>query len=327
MHRKGSADLAGAFVVAGALIFAPTNAGAYCRTTTGGLRANCTITPDDCCTVGKPLYWTNVCVGYSLQKDGTKQMSFDRARTLIANAFQKWSGVSCPFLSDPSKTYPVSIGFRELPVVSCSEVGYNKTTNVKNQNVIVFRDQAWPHMDSANVLGLTTVGFDPNTGELFDADVEFNTAQRTLTANDPVPIDGYDFDSVVTHELGHFIGLAHSADQDATMFTSYNKGSTAMRSLAPDDLAAICSVYLAPDSQPGAQNGRRATADGGAVGAGPCDPEPRHGFSTECHEEVSSDDGCAIRPLPRREPGKAGVALALGVALAFGVARRARPRA
>jgi len=46
--------------------------------------------------------------------------------------------------------------------------------------------------------------------------------------------------TVATHEIGHNLGLDHSRDPDAIMFASY---SGPHRSLSPDDVAGIQSIY------------------------------------------------------------------------------------
>jgi hypothetical protein len=48
---------------------------------------------------------------------------------------------------------------------------------------------------------------------------------------------------VLTHELGHALGLNHSTDTAATMYPSYDLCSTGMRTLAADDIAAAQSLY------------------------------------------------------------------------------------
>jgi hypothetical protein len=174
---------------------------------------------------------------------------------------------------------------RYLGPVACAKVEYNTDTRVGNANVIIFRDDDWPHDDPTNTLALTTVTYNPSTGELYDADMEINTKEHRFTLSDPVAADGYDFGSAVTHEAGHFLGLAHSPDEHAAMFARYALGGTAMRNLGTDDVAGVCSAYP-PD-------GTRATGNG-LIAAGACEPTPRHGFSSTCGDSATS--ACSAAP-------------------------------
>ena len=262
--RRSSAGLrAGALaaLVGVASLLAGGRAHAYCRTTTVGVPAD--YDPSvSCWTEGLPLYWKNACVGYSIQQDASKQVSYDDAKDAISEAFSKWTSTTCTTdgadsesagtgddddtvdagnVNSGGQVARVSIDVRDLGPVSCDEVAYNATG--PNQHVILFRDDTWPHNDSNNTLALTTVVFNPDTGELYDADMEINTAQQKVTLQDPVPADGYDFASIVTHETGHFLGMAHSTDQHATMFAHYDPGQTTLRHLTFDDLDGICDIY------------------------------------------------------------------------------------
>ena len=52
-----------------------------------------------------------------------------------------------------------------------------------------------------------------------------------------------DLQNTLTHESGHFIGLAHSPVPGATMNATTQPGETLKRSLAPDDAAGVCAIY------------------------------------------------------------------------------------
>lgn len=49
--------------------------------------------------------------------------------------------------------------------------------------------------------------------------------------------------SIAIHEIGHSIGLGHSADPTAVMWPSYTSGSTSGRTLKADDVAGAQFVY------------------------------------------------------------------------------------
>jgi hypothetical protein len=314
MRRRGSGALAPLAIAAAAVLAAP-RASAFCRTTTVPVPADFDPTTVGCWDQGNALYWANACVGYSLQRNASKSVSLEDAEQAIATAFAKWTGTVCP-TGGTGGSSRVSVDVRDLGPVDCGLVQYNQ--DQPNQHVIVFRDDNWPHHDSANTLALTTVTFNPDTGEIYDADMEINTHDQQVTVNGPVPDQGYDFESIVTHETGHFLGLAHSGDEHATMFAHYQPGSIAMRNLTSDDVSGVCTVY--PPS------GTRTTTIGPPVAEAACDPTPRHGFSTQCGQPEKK--GCIPSTVGGRAPAGgslASAALLLGAALARRRMRGPRP--
>jgi hypothetical protein len=276
------------------LLSCARSAGAYCRTTTCPLPPSFSPSEEMCAPTDfasycamlatpvtpLPLWWRNACVSYDLQQDVAAQ--FPTASALAAKCFAKWTTTTC------GAAGKVSIDVSDLGPVACDEVHYNSDQG--NQHVIIFHTDVWPYSDSNNTLGLTTVTFDPYTGEIYDADMEIN-ATVSLAVSDPVPATGYDLESILTHEAGHFLGLAHSADIDATMYAQYEPGSVTKRTLTNDDLGGICSIYL-PDATRAIE-----TIDGGVavpsvIAAGPCDPTPRHGFQSACTS--AQGRGCSM---------------------------------
>lgn len=279
-----------AAIVASSLLFSvfEGRASAYCRTTTIPISPDFQPTATRCWEEGLPLFWKNACVGYTISEKASAQVSYQEARDTIDAAFTKWSNATCPSTTGDTRA---SISMKDLGPASCERIEYNQ--NNPNQNLIFFRDDEWPHSDANNTLALTTVTFDTQTGEIYDADMEINTHDQTVTVSDPIPREGYDFASIVTHESGHFLGLAHSGDLNATMYARYKPGSTQMRALTSDDIAGICAVYPA--------DGTRETA-AGTIASEMCDPTPRHGFSADCSDSPDTDNtqpsssggGCSI---------------------------------
>ncbi len=237
------------------------SAHAYCRTSTTYTETHeghvCSPPKSD--DSGVPVAWWTPRVTYSIQEDASAQVNFSTAQKVVRSAFDTWMGVDC---GDGSPRIEVV----ETEPAVCGEYEYNKEKG--NANVIFFVDSGWPYQPSA--LALTNVTFQVDTGEIYDADMAINTANFQFTTGDTMVES--DLLSVVTHEAGHFLGLAHSPVGEATMRPGYTLGSKDLRDLAADDRAGICDVY-----PPGAI-------------AEVCDSTPRHGFSVECAENQPAPD-------------------------------------
>lgn len=306
------ARLAAALVLAVGLSWS-VDASAFCRTHTGKIPADFAI--GQCFDQGLPLFWKNTCVGYSLSTHVSAQISLEAATTIAARAFARWTGTSCS--TDGTTGSRTSIDARDLGPVDCATNTY--VSGKANQHVIFFADAAWPYGDQSNTLGKTFVTFNADTGEIYDADMAINTHEYRVTTQDPVPKDGYDLDSIITHEAGHFLGLAHSDNHQAVMYPTYNAGATNMRNLTNDDITGVCSIYH-PD-------GQRVVFDnsGGQLTKGDaCDPTPRGGLQSACPTPGTSST-CSI---PTRGVGSSprlpfGVVLGSTVAVVL-LLRRAR---
>lgn len=245
-----------------ALLISADRSFAYCRTShcpaTGKDSHVCTpALPDDC---GFVVYWPKPRVTYSVQLDASSQVSFETIRTTLRRSFDTWLNVDCGGGKHPR------FEAIEADPVECHLHEYNKDRG--NANIVLFHDDVWPYGDHDGRLALTTVSYNTETGEIYDADMEINSAHANFTTSDL--ITDIDLLSVVTHEAGHFLGLAHSPDTSATMFASYKAGSRDQRDLTDDDIAGIC-----------------ATHPPGEI-AEDCDPTPRHGFSTVCRADQAS---------------------------------------
>ena len=315
MARSKSARLFPSFVFGFALasaIFAEARtAHAWCRTTT---EEDFKPTPEQPCSVtGSPLFWSSRCVGFSVQRDASPEQGIDltAARAIVKQAFEQWSSAVCPVdpvtcaEGDTTDLHP-SIAVSDLGPVSCDGVEYNQKSG--NANIIMFRDAGWPHADPELTLALTTVTFSPDSGEIYDADIEINSDPRNnriTTGDDKV---AYDLASILTHETGHFLGMAHTqpGNMSSTMYTTYVFGATYMRDLSRDDTCGICAAY----------DPTRTTV---------CNPTPRRGLALSCFGGDALDvkkGGCNCA-LVGDDRGMGAVAIGLaGMALSIGIARR-----
>jgi hypothetical protein len=292
------------FTVAVATLALETGAHAYCRTTTCAAPGNFLPTPTACepasllsCSIGGatvknvPLWWRSACAGYDLQQNASRRVSLADATSAAARAFAAWSGASCTGGSP-------TIMAKDLGPVACAEAVFDQ--NYANQNVIVFHDSVWPHkppgaFGPSPTIALTTVSFNRDTGEILDADIEINSADHVIIPTETPGSGVYDLESVLTHEAGHFFGIAHSPDRSSVMFYEDEGGSARHRELTGDDAAAICAVY--PPS--GLRPVDAKVAASGTQAASACDPTPRGGLGNTCSDPsdtTTSRTGCTAAP-------------------------------
>jgi len=105
-----------------------------------------------------------------------------------------------------------------------------------------------------NITGLTVLAhaFFPGTeatlgaGGTIGGDVHIDT-ENTWLDNPNATGSQLDLFTVVLHELGHSLGLGHSADTTSVMFATYQGGR---RNLSADDIAGIRAIYGPPEVVP-----------------------------------------------------------------------------
>jgi hypothetical protein len=107
------------------------------------------------------------------------------------------------------------------------------------QNLLIWLGGAdWTY--SQAILGLTTITYDPGTGQILDADTQYNDNQVWKVGGSA---DAVDVESIATHEAGHFLGLAHTPSVSAVMYATYTIGDI-KRDLDPGtDVQDVCTVY------------------------------------------------------------------------------------
>lgn len=233
-----------------------TNAAAFCRATTCNPSSKpCERDSQSCLTTGIPLFWASSCVQVHVQGDGSSKqgIGFATVKESVSRAFSAWLSADC------GGAAPL-IDVQVLGPITCDISEYNSTK--RNANIVMFRDDAWPYPGAEDALAFTHLQFDADTGELWDADLEINSFEFQFSSGDPVAAN--DLDSMLTHEAGHMLGLAHTHVKDATMFAHYQEGTNSLRTLASDDVKGICAIY-APKRVPSRTS---------------C--SPRHGFSDLC---------------------------------------------
>ncbi len=164
--------------------------------------------------------WTTLPVVFALAAPGSKTLGLAPAGDL-AVAAAAWARPSCSAFRATVSAAPVMA-----------------TPADDGLNVIFFEDVAWPAELVPNALGQTVIHQNPD-GSMHDADIFLNGVGSTFSLQG----DGgtVDVRSVLTHELGHALGLAHSPEPTATMYPTL--AGRAWRSLEADDRAGVCALY------------------------------------------------------------------------------------
>ncbi|HJL19145.1 MAG TPA: matrixin family metalloprotease [Sandaracinaceae bacterium LLY-WYZ-13_1] len=275
-------------------------ASAWCRMTTSPRQptaAEPCIYPDpDTDPPERFLEWERPCSAIALSVEApSDDLSEAEVLGVLERSIETWETVECDGT-------PLGIDIAILEERStCVAPLYRDDGG--NVNTVMFVQDWGDRMYDPAAFAVTTVWHRRSTGEILDADMEVNERRGPYGI---CPPDGcsderiVDLENVFTHELGHYLGLAHSAEPEATMFASAVAGETTKRTLTADDVEGMCEVY--PEGTP----------------AGECDYAPRGGLRLDCEE-----GGCAVSAPGRSDArGRLGLA-ALGL-LGWVLARRRR---
>lgn len=214
---------------------------AYCRSTTCDPAASdCPKDENGCARGGPPLSWRTLPLTYRFQRDGSSKLDMGTVRDVARAAFATWSHAEC---EDGRRT---SLRFQEgADITRDKPLGRKQASEPFG---IYFRDDTWPYPDGDDALAMTSQVFGLVNGYIDYSDIEINTTDRTYATDDDA--DGIDLQAVFTHEIGHYIGLAHSNVKNSIMVARYcesadrcGKDVARSRALAEDDIAAVCALY------------------------------------------------------------------------------------
>ena len=214
---------------------------------------------------GTPLEWRQACPLLTLSTGPGAPVSLDQLRGLVDDAIAAWSAPGCsnlPLAVDGTTDDAPDVGWDGRNLVLWRPPGFCDDPASADDNLC----------DGAGILAVTTTFYydrpgRPEDGALIEADLEINLAMAWATDGRP---DAYDLPAVLTHELGHVLGFAHTCapsgttarDADgrpvpgcfplsalpagavaATMYPYALPGEQQRRSPEPDETAALCALY------------------------------------------------------------------------------------
>lgn len=196
-----------------------------------------------------------------------KQRGYSRNRTDGSNgsgsgAFLYWDKAYLPipyFISLPTFVNlqnfveAIDAGFRpwrdpgnsllEFLPMGCTTASSNRNDGV-NTVTLITSDWAYDPTAIAITRNFYISGTSPRAGMILDTDILINAVNFTFSTSGAA--GRHDIRNIVTHEVGHFIGLGHetaTVDADATMYALAALGETKKRDLAANDIQGLLAGY------------------------------------------------------------------------------------
>jgi len=196
------------------------------------------ITPDGETVL---LKWgpDNIPVVYHVNNSQPGDMSLDAAVTAIQTSFDTWQSIES-----------ASITFQYGGLTSAEPFVFFDFIST-----LGFLTD--PELEGSGILGATNWVFFTQTGEIAESDIFFNDFFHWSVSPNGTP-GRYDFQSTVTHEIGHFLGLGHSntmvmettglrrtvVEGSAMMNPfAYPAGNIIGRIPLADDIAGVSVIY------------------------------------------------------------------------------------
>lgn len=155
-----------------------------------------------------------------LTTDQTPSGQLNEVEQVIQQSLKTWTNVAGTSLT-PSALAPLT---RIASSTACGSDGVNSICFDQPDAAFTPGVLAFTRVITADAIGIQ-VGNGPistEAGQILDADIYFNPSDSTIRFATPSALSAnpksYDMESILTHELGHFLGFSHSAVWGSMMF-------------------------------------------------------------------------------------------------------------
>ena len=167
--------------------------------------------------------WASMPVPYWINEKGSPNIPNGSEFSAIQSSFQTWQNI---------QTANIQFAYK-----GTTNVG---TVGVDGMNVVTFTDTTVPL--GSSTIAATFSFFKNQNGELLfeETDVAFNPAMDFSTSAES---NKFDVQSVLTHEIGHVLGLDHSGLVSSVMVPFGVASQLDQRTLTYDDIAGVMEIY------------------------------------------------------------------------------------
>lgn len=215
---------------------------------------------------GRYLYWPERRISYMVNEHGCGDVLMSDTIGAIERAFAAWADPPCTDIAFDYEGGVASDG---------TNLTLAEGSPPDGRNLIVWRE-TWPPEDagmiSRYVPGITTLIYEVETGQIMDVDIDLNAQDFFWTTTDDPGQAATDIQNILAHEIGHLLGLTHSQETAATMYENTHQGEMDKRSLHPDDVLGVCTVYPTGQSTPEGHGQGTVSGDEGGCSLGAVDP-------------------------------------------------------
>ena len=180
-----------------------------------------------------PVAWPDSSFPIRYAIDRRVAQAIPQAAAMLDRAGKDWSAIP-----------DTNLGFQSLGIVDGASAGKD------GRNTVSMADDLFA---GQKFIALTTNWYDDN-GRILEADMQI----------DPMAVSGgYNVQQLVEHEMGHVLGLDHSAVLSSVMYPYVGTGAAA--GLDSDDRVAIASAYAKVKPAAGATLEGRVYGDDGGI--------------------------------------------------------------